>query len=173
VKLKVQDVLNVALFSALTEIGAYICVPLPFSPVPITLQTLFTYMAGALLGSYLGALSQMIYVILRAVGLPTVTGFQVVVGPTGGYLIGFIIGAFVIGKFVEMRRNPSFQWLLVCMTAGTAVIYATGVLQLANWAGISVNEAFIIGVLPFIVGDTLKILVAAYMVVRVRKMLPL
>jgi biotin transport system substrate-specific component len=66
VKLKVQDVLNVALFSALTEIGAYICVPLPFSPVPITLQTLFTYMAGALLGGYLGALSQMIYVILAA-----------------------------------------------------------------------------------------------------------
>jgi len=163
VKLKVQDILNVALFSALMEIGACIRVPLPFSPVPITLQTLFTYMAGALLGGYLGALSQMIYVLLRTVepspsaGLSA--GFQVLVGPTGGYLLGFILGAFVIGKLVEMRQNPSFRWL--------------GILQLANWARIGVNEAFVIGVLPFIVGDTLKILAAAYIIVRIRKILPI
>ena len=176
-KLKVQDALKVALFSALTEIGGCICVPLPFSPVPITLQTLFTCMAGALLGGYLGALSQIIYVLLRTVGLPAFAGssagFQMLVGPTGGYLLGFILGAFVIGKLVEMRQNPSFRWLLVCMTAGTAVIYVVGVLQLANWAGIGVNEAFVIGVSPFIVGDTLKILATAYMTVRVRRMLPI
>jgi biotin transport system substrate-specific component len=132
-------------------------------------------MAGALLGGYLGALSQMIYVILRIVGLPAFAGssagFKVLVGPTSGYLLGFIPGAFVIGKLVEMRQNPSFRWLLVSMTAGTAVIYVVGVLQLANWAGIGVNEAFVIGVLPFIVGDTLKILSAAYITIRVRKML--
>lgn len=170
-KLKVQDILNVALFSALMEIGAYIRVPLPFSPVPITLQTLFTYMAGALLGSYLGALSQIIYILLRTVEPSPSAGFQVLVGPTGGYLLGFIPGAFVIGKLIETRQNPSFPRLLACMTAGTAVIYVAGTLQLANWARIGVNEAFFIGVLPFIPGDTLKILAAAYIVVRIRKII--
>lgn len=167
-KLKVQDALNVALFSSLTEIGACIRVPLLFSPVPITLQTLFTYMAGTLLGGYLGALSQLIYVLL--VGL---SACQVLVGPTGGYLLGFILGAFAIGKLAEMKKNPSFQWLLVCMTTGTAVIYVVGALQLTIWAGIGVNEALTIGVLPFIVGDSLKILAATYITVRIRKAFPI
>jgi len=162
------------LFSALTAIGALISIPLPF--VPITLQTLFTYMAGALLGGYLGALSQLIYVLIGVVGLPIFAGWKAgifaLVGPTGGYLVGFIPGAFVIGKLAEMRENPSFRWLLICMTAGTAIIYASGVLQLMNWMRIGVNEALVIGVLPFIVGDALKMLAAAYMTIRIRKVLP-
>ena len=173
-KLRVQDILNVALFSALTAIGALISIPLPF--VPITLQTLFTYMAGALLGGYLGALSQLIYVLIGVVGLPIFAGWKAgifaLVGPTGGYLVGFIPGAFVIGKLAEMRENPGFRWLLICMTAGTAIIYASGVLQLMNWMRIGVNEALVIGVLPFIVGDALKMLAAAYMTIRIRKVLP-
>ena len=173
-KLKVRDILNIALFSALTAIGALICIPLPF--VPITLQTLFTYMAGALLGSYLGALSQLIYVLMGVAGLPIFAkwsaGISVLVGPTGGYLLGFILGAFVIGKLAEMKKNPSFRWLLICMTVGTAIIYALGVLQLMNWMRIGMNEAVVIGVLPFIFGDALKMLAAAYMTIRIRKVLP-
>ena len=152
-KLRVQDILNVALFSALTAIGALISVPLPFSHVPITLQTMFTYMAGALLGSYLGALSQLIYVLMGVMGLPIFAkgsaGISVLLGPTGGYLAGFIPGAFVIGKLAEIKKNPSFRWLLICMTAGTAVIYVLGVLQLMNWVRIGMKEAIVVGVLPF------------------------
>jgi len=173
-KFRAQDILNVALFSALTAIGALIHIPLPV--VPITLQTVFTYMAGALLGGYLGALSQIIYVLMGVAGLPIFAGWRagisVLVGPTGGYLFGFIPGAFAIGKLAEMRETPSFRWLLICMTAGTAIIYTLGVLQLMNWMRISVNEAIVIGVLPFIVGDSLKMLAAAYMTIRVRKVLP-
>jgi len=175
-KLRVQDILNVALFSALTAIGALISVPLPFSHVPITLQTMFTYMAGALLGSYLGALSQLIYVLMGVMGLPIFAkgsaGISVLLGPTGGYLAGFIPGAFVIGKLAEIKKNPSFRWLLICMTAGTAVIYVLGVLQLMNWVRIGVKEAVVVGVLPFTVGDALKMLAAAYMSIRIRKVLP-
>jgi len=175
-KLKAQDILNVALFSALTAIGALISIPLPFSHVPITLQTLFTYMAGAFLGSYLGALSQLIYVLMGVTGLPIFAkgsaGIPVLLGPTGGYLVGFIPGAFVIGKLAEMKKNPSFRRLLICMTAGTVVIYVLGVLQLMNWVRIGVKEAIVLGVLPFIVGDALKILAAAYMTIRIRKVLP-
>jgi len=175
-KLRVQDILNVALFSALTAIGALISVPLPFSHVPITLQTMFTYMAGALLGSYLGALSQLIYVLMGVMGLPIFAkgsaGISVLLGPTGGYLAGFIPGAFVIGKLAEIKKNPSFRWLLICMTAGTAVVYILGVLQLMNWVRIGVKEAVVVGVLPFTVGDALKMLAAAYMSIRIRKVLP-
>ena len=73
-RLKAQDVIIVSLFSTLTAIGSFIRIPLPFSPVPITLQALFTYMAGALLGSYLGALSQLIFVLLGVSGLPVFAG---------------------------------------------------------------------------------------------------
>jgi len=173
-KPKPRNILNVALFSALTAVGAYIHIPLPF--VPITLQTMFTYMAGALLGGNLGALSQLIYVLLGISGLPIFaggnTGFWVLIGPTGGYLIGFIAGAFVIGKLVEVKKNPSLPWLLTCMMAGTVLIYALGVIQLMNWMKIDVKSAIVIGVLPFIVGDSLKMLAAAYVTQRIKKVLP-
>ena len=175
-KLKARDILSVALFSALTAIGAFIHVPLPFSLVPITLQTLFTYMAGALLGGYLGALSQLIYVLIGIAGLPIFAGgnasLSVLVGPTGGYLVGFIAGSFVIGKMTEAKKNNSLLWLLTCMIVGTSIIYALGVIQLMNWMKIDLDKAVIVGVAPFVAGDVLKMSMAAYTAHRIRRMLP-
>lgn len=175
-KLKPYNMLNVALFSTLTAIGAYIRIPLPFSPVPITLQTMFTYMAGALLGSKLGALSQLIYILLGVSGLPIFAGgnagFLILIGPTGGYLIGFIVGAFIIGKLIEMKKKFSFLWLVSCMVIGTIPIYTFGLIQLIVWTKINMINAFIVGILPFIVGDSLKILIAAYITYRIKKALP-
>ena len=175
-KLKARDILSVALFSALTAIGAFIHVPLPFSLVPITLQTLFTYMAGALLGGYLGALSQLIYVLIGVAGLPIFAGgnasLSVLVGPTGGYLVGFIAGSFVIGKMTEAKKNNSLLWLLTCMIVGTTIIYALGVIQLMNWMKIDLDKAVIVGVAPFVAGDVLKMSMAAYAAHRIKRMLP-
>lgn len=175
-RLKARDMFNVALFSALTAIGAFIHIPLPFNPVPITLQTLFTYMAGALLGGYLGALSQLIYILVGISGLPIFaggkTGLPVLIGPTGGYLVGFIPGTFVIGKMTETKKNPSLLWLLTCMMVGTTIIYTSGVAQLMNWMKIDLRSAVIIGAAPFIIGDLLKIFVAAYVAHRIRRTLP-
>lgn len=175
-KLKARDILSVALFSALTAIGAFIHVPLPFSLVPITLQTLFTYMAGALLGGYLGALSQLIYVLIGIAGLPIFAGgnasLSVLVGPTGGYLVGFIAGSFVIGKMTEAKKNNSLLWLLTCMIVGTTIIYALGVIQLINWMKIDLDKAVIVGVAPFVAGDVLKMSMAAYTAHRIKRMLP-
>jgi biotin transport system substrate-specific component len=157
------------LFAALTAAGALIAIPL--SPVPVTLQTFFTYLAGSILGSCLGGLSQAIYVLLGAVGLPVFAGgkagFGVLTGPTGGYLIGFIVGAFIIGKLVEIKENPSFGWILFSMSIGTTVIYLLGVIQLSVWVE-DIHNALIFGVLPFLPGDSLKILLAASIAVRVR-----
>lgn len=164
-----------AVFGALTAAGAYIVIPLPL--VPITLQTLFSYLAGALLGGYWGVWSQVIYVLLGVIGLPVFAGGAagpgVLLGPTGGYLFGFILGTYVVGKLVEIKRAPGLAWLLVSMVAGTAVIYTLGTVQLALVAGLSPAKALSVGVLPFIPGDCLKIVAAALIALRVRDRLKL
>jgi biotin transport system substrate-specific component len=159
-----------SLFGALTAMGALISVPL--QPVPVTLQTLFLYLAGSLLGGSLGALSQVIYVILGAIGLPVFSGGKaglgVFLGPTGGYLIGFIAGAFVTGKIARFRRDPGLVWMVFAMLAGTAVLYALGVLQLVLIGKLSVAKAAAVGVLPFLPGDALKIAAASVITLKVR-----
>lgn len=170
-KLLARDLVMAALFGALTATGAFITVPL--SPVPITLQTFFTYLAGAILGSHLGALSQAIYVLLGGIGLPIFAGgkagFGVLIGPTGGYLVGFIAGAFVIGKLVEIKENPSFAWILASIIVGTAAIYVLGVIQLSLWLGTSIEAAISLGILPFLVGDSVKMLMASSAALKIRR----
>ena len=121
-----------SMFGALTALGAFIMIPLP--PVPVTLQTLFVDLAGALLGGYLGAMSQVVYILLGVVGLPIFAGGKagagVLIGPTGGYLFGFVAGAFVIGKLTAMREKPGMVWLIGSMSLGIAVVYALGIAQL-------------------------------------------
>ena len=110
-----------SMFGAATAVGAFISIPIP--PVPITLQTLFTYLAGALLGGRLGALSQFVYLLLGVMGLPVFAlgkaGFGVLFGPTGGYIIGFIGSAYVIGTMIETKNNPGILWILLSLIAGT------------------------------------------------------
>ena len=176
-KLQIQDLVLTALFASLTAIGASIHVPLPFTAIPITLQTLFVYIAGVLLGSRLGALSQSLYVLMGIVGLPVFagwrSGFEVLIGPTGGYILGFIPGSYVIGKLADLKTRPSFHWLLLCMTAGTLVIYLLGILQITFVLRIGFREAMVVGVFPFIVGDLVKTIIAAFIVNHIRSMLPL
>ena len=161
-----------SLFAILTGIGAFIAIPI--GPVPITMQTLFTYLAGGILGSKWGALSQVIYVILGLIGIPFFAGGKagigVLVGPTGGYLIGFVVGAYVMGWLIEFRRSLSFMWILFSMVIGTLVIYTLGIIQLSLWLKIGLEKAILIGVLPFIVGDSLKILLATYITIKIRKL---
>lgn len=168
--LSIRGMIYASVFGAVTAAGAYIMIPLP--PVPITLQTMFVYLAGALLGARLGALSQVVYLVIGIIGLPVFAGGKaglgVLLGPTGGYLIGFIAGAYVIGKLVEMRQRPGFIWIVFSMVIGTAVIYLFGVIQLSLIARLSIDKAITVGVLPFLIGDTLKIAVAALIAVRIR-----
>ena len=108
-KLKVRDMILVALFTALTAIGAFIKIPI--GVVPINLQFLFTALAGIMLGSRLGCISQLVYVVLGLIGIPVFTaggGIGYVFKPTFGYLLGYIIGAYVIGKIAEESKRPSY-----------------------------------------------------------------
>ena len=159
-----------SLFGALTALGAYIVIPLP--PVPITLQTLFLGLAATLLGGSLAALSQTVYIILGVIGLPVFAGGKaglgVLFGPTGGYLIGFVAAAFVIGKLVALKTRPGFAWLCLSLVAGTTVLYLLGVLQLSLVARLAPAKALAVGVLPFLPGDAVKILLTALISLKLR-----
>ena len=158
-----RSMIYASLFGALTAVGAYIIIPLP--PVPITLQTLFLGLAGTLLGGRLAALSQVIYLLLGIIGLPVFaggkSGLGVLFGPTGGYLIGFVVAAFVIGRLVALKNRPGFVWICFSLTAGMAVIYTLGVLQLSLVARLTLPKALTVGVLPFLPGDAVKIVLTA------------
>ncbi len=168
--ISLRGMIYASLFGAGTAAGAYLIIPLP--PVPITLQTLFLGLAGALLGARLGALSQVIYLLIGIIGLPVFAGGKaglgVLVGPTGGYLFGFIAGAWVIGALVNLKKEPGFGWTVMGLVAGTIVIYLFGVAQLSLVAKLSVGKAISVGVLPFLIGDAVKILAAGYVVKRIK-----
>ncbi len=160
-----------AMFGALTAIGSLIVIPM--QPVPITMQTLFSCLAGVLLGGYTGALSQIVYVLLGVIGLPVFAGGKAglgtLLGPTGGYLIGFIVAAYVIGKIVEAKKEPGLAWITMSLVVGHLVIYTLGVMQLSLMAHLSVVKALIVGVVPFLIGDVLKIVAAVLISSKLRK----
>ncbi|MDZ7697830.1 MAG: biotin transporter BioY [Deltaproteobacteria bacterium] len=167
---RIKGMVYASLFGAATAVGAYIIIPIP--PVPITLQTLMLSISAALLGGRLGALSQIIYLAIGAIGLPVFAGGKgglgVLLGPAGGYLIGFVAGAYVIGKLVKVRKSPGLPWIIFAMGVGTLVIYLFGVTQLAWVARLSPSKAIAVGVLPFLIGDALKITAAAMVVRKIR-----
>ncbi len=163
-----------ALFAVLTAVGAFIRIPFPL--VPMTLQTLFVFLSGTLLGSRLGALSQILYIGMGLIGLPVFTGGggpQYILHPTFGYLVGFIAGAWVIGYITERFEKPSFSVYLGACLCGTAIIYAVGTaglyLNLNYVAGkeATLRQVVEFGVIPFVAGDILKMLGAAALASRV------
>jgi biotin transport system substrate-specific component len=164
----VRPMIYASMFAALTAIGAFIRVPIPASPVPITLQVFFVLLAGLLLGSKWAGMSMIVYVMLGIIGFPVfsggLSGIGVILGPTGGYLIGFIAGAFVTGLVTETFGRSTLA-AIGAMIAGIAAIYLLGVAQLSVVAGLSVPQSVVIGVLPFLIGDSVK-LVAALIVSR-------
>ncbi len=174
--LKTKGMILCALFAALTAVGALIAIPLPFTPVPITLQIFFTFLAGALLGKYLGALSQLIYLLLGVVGLPVFakgsSGIGVLLGPSGGYLVGFIPAAFLVGYLLERREKPPLGLIFLAMVVGLLAIYLPGVGWLMWVAKLNLVKGLLLGVLPFLPGDAVKIVVGALIVnraIRLRK----
>ena len=160
-----------AMFAALMAIGAWISIPI--LTVPFTLQVLVVFLSGALLGSLKGGLSQIVYVLLGVVGLPVfsngASGPGVLVGPTGGYIIGFVVAAFVIGAVCEVVRG--FWGTLSAMIVGIVIIYAFGLAQLMMNLDLSLMEGLYAGVFKFIPFDILKAVIAASLVMRLRPVL--
>lgn len=163
-----------ALFAALTAAGAFLKIPLGVSS--ITLQFLFTAMAGVLLGAGGGALSQAVYVALGLLGLPIFTaggGFGYVLQPTFGFLLGLIPAAAVIGAMT--RRSTSPVRIALACVVGLAVLYAIGVPYMAlilngyMGKGMSVSGLLWAGMLPFLPGDAIKIVITAVLCPLLRR----
>lgn len=165
-RLPIRGMTYAALFGALTAVGAYIAIPVP--PVPITMQTFFVSLAGGLLGGPLGAMSQAVYLLLGVIGLPVFAGgkagFGVLLGPTGGYLFGFIFGAYMTGRLLAGTTAPGFLRIALAMLVGYIFIYVPGILQLMYVAKLDLPRALAVGLVPTIPGGALKIVLAAWMV---------
>lgn len=147
------------------------------SPVPITLQTFGVMLAGLLLGPVRGALAVLVYLAMGAVGLPVfaggAAGLGTFAGPTGGYLVGFPLGAFVIGLIAHrLRRFDRALGFTACVVGGIGVVYAVGVPWLA-WRGeLSLEEALITGGTLFLFGDLVKALLATAVAAGVYRAYP-
>ena len=164
--MKTKDMILVALFAALTAVGAFIRIPLGIST--ITLQLLFTALAGVLLGAKLGALSQAVYVLLGLAGVPIFAsggGFQYVLNPTFGFLLGLIPTAYLIGALTEKGVSP--QRVAFACLVGFAVLYLIGVPYMGAICnaylgkGLTFWQILKSGMLIYLPGDCLKIAVCA------------
>ncbi len=160
-----QDALLILFFSALTGLAAQAAVWLPFSPVPITGQTLAVLLAGALLGSRRGALSQLTYLVEGALGLPVFAGgaggVAWMLGPTGGYLAGFVAAAFAVGWLAERGWDRRVPTAAAAMLVGSLAIYLLGLLWLALLTGLPLDRVLDLGLYRFLPGDAVKITLAA------------
>ena len=150
-----------SLLAALTAAGAYLSIPI--GPVPIVLQSLFILLSGLLLGSRWGSASVAVYLLAGACGLPVFAGgmggIGRLVGPTGGYLIGFLPAVYLIGIISE-KGAQRMIFDVIAMIVGSMVIYVFGVSWLKILTGMTLAKALAVGMIPFIPGDVIKIAVA-------------
>jgi biotin transport system substrate-specific component len=158
------DVALVALGAALVALAAQIVISLPFTPVPITAQTFAVVLVGGSLGAARGAASLALYLVLGLAGMPVYSdggsGWDVLSGATGGYLVGFLAAAALTGFLAERRWDRRLSSSIAAMLTGNVVIYLVGVPWLAQSAGFGLEESLEKGLYPFVVGDLLKLYLA-------------
>ncbi len=147
-------------FTVLTGLGAQVVIPLPFTPVPITLQTFFVLLSGSRLGARRGCLSQLLYVLLGLIGVPWFSnatgGLEKVFAASFGYLIGFVLAGLIVGYLTERHSGGK---PVLALLAGLIVIYGVGILGLILSLQLSLSMALDLGLYPFLVGDLMKIIV--------------
>jgi len=159
-----RDLILVTAGALFVAILAQVKIPLPFTPVPLTGQTFAVLLVAAALGSKRGAAAMAFYVALGALGLPVFAGGAAGVaylgGATLGYLIGFVVAAYVVGLLAERGLERNLRTSILPFLAGTVIIYAFGVTWLAILLG-SFGKAVAAGLVPFVAGDILKLFAAA------------
>ena len=163
-KIRTKQMVLIALMTAVTCVLGPLSIPLPFSPVPISLTNFAIFLAIFVLGMRSGTISFIIYLLLGAIGVPVFSSFrgglQVLAGPTGGYLIGFIFLALIMG-FALDHFDRKLVPTIIGMIIGMAVCYAFGTVWLAKLLSLSFKEGLMMGVIPYLAGDAAKIIIAA------------
>jgi len=160
---RICRMLAVGVFILLTTLSAFVRIPLPFTPVPLTLQTFFVLLSGALLGRRLGAFTQLSYLLLGLTGQSVFTGLGsgafYLLGPTGGYIIGFILASFLAGNLFIKEGQNRFTVFSSLLFADFLILFS-GTLWLKFSLSCSLSRAFLLGFLPFVLGDLLKVILA-------------
>ncbi|MEI6631029.1 MAG: biotin transporter BioY [bacterium] len=168
---KLSRAIAVVTFIILTGLGGFVRIPLPFTPVPLTLQTFFVLLGAACLGGNLGSLSQLGYLVLGISGLPIFTaagsGLLYLCGPTGGYLVGFILASLFVGRFIRYARG-SFILTLTVLFAGDLLLLGCGVIWLRLILAQPLSKTLLIGFIPFLPGDFLKALAASVVYLKLK-----
>ena len=158
----IRDVALVVAVAAFTGAAAQVAVPLPFTPVPLSLQTFTVLLSAAALGPWRAGAAMGLYLVAGVAGVPWFseqrTGFAF---PSFGYIIGFVLAALIVGTLARRGADRRAGSAVVTMVIGNLAIYAVGVPYLALAIGVSLPEAIALGALPFVIGDGLKIVLAA------------
>lgn len=159
----------------LTAVSAQIAVPLPFTPVPLTLQTFAVLVGAAALGAQRAVIAQVSYLLLAIAGAPILAGgaggAEKVIGATGGYLVGFVAASYLVGRIAERGATEKIKSTVVAYVVGSLVIYTLGVLWLAQFTGLGLGWAIMNGVVPFLVGDLIKAMAAGAVLPAVWKLI--
>lgn len=173
-KITTSKLALVGLAGAITCILGPIAIALPFSPVPISLGLLGVFLSTSLLGPHLGTIACLVYLAIGIVGLPVFSGFTggigVVLGPTGGYLLGYLFVPLFSGLFT-LRKRSARPLLLAGMLAGLLLCYLVGTLWLGHLLALDFYSALLVGVLPYIPADLIKLGVAWFLGNTIRKRL--
>ncbi len=174
-KLTTKEMTLVAMFTGLTAMGAFISIPL--GEVPITLQTLFVILSGLILGPKLGALSQIVYLVLGLVGVPIFAGFsggpQSIMKPSFGFIIGFIFAAYIAGQIAYSSKRVSAIRIWTASLTASIVIYLFGlpymyyILNMVMAKGLSFNAIMQMGMILFLPGDFLKFAVSSFAAIKI------
>ncbi|EOD00057.1 biotin transporter BioY [Caldisalinibacter kiritimatiensis] len=165
-----RDLVYASIFTAITATCAQIFIYTPFSPVPITLQVLAVFLSGAILGSKLGLISQLVYILLGTIGVPVFAGFKgglhIIVGLYGGYITAFPIASFVIGILVNLYKGKSpiknIAVNIFAMAIGLMIIYIFGVCQYSLLSNVGFIEAIPILIIPFVIPDLIKLAIGGF-----------
>ncbi len=162
---RLTDAVLVALGTALIAGAAQVSISLPFTPVPITGQTFAVLLVGASLGTVRGGASSLLYVLLGIAGAPVyahgASGWAIVAGASGGYLVSFPLAAALTGRLAERRWDRRFSSAVGAMLTGNVVIYLVGLPWLAVVLGTGLEKTLEYGLYPFVPGDTFKLYLAA------------
>jgi biotin transport system substrate-specific component len=159
------DVLLVCAGTALVALAAQVSIHLGFTPVPITGQTFAVLLVGASLGSVRGTASLLLYLLIGLAGAPVYSeqkhGWEVFSGATGGYIVGFVVAAAVVGWLAERGWDRRFATAVSAMLTGSVIIYACGLVWLHHVVGGSWENTLTLGLYPFVPGDVFKLYLAA------------
>jgi len=168
---ELERIAATAAFTALITVGAYLSFPLPGSPVPVVVQNFFVIAAGMLLGPRHGVAAVVVYLVLGAVGFPVFSGgsggVAHLVGPTGGYLFGYLPAVFAAGALVGRDAQAGLARVAAAAGLGFGLVYLCGVPVLMLVTGLGLGPALAVGFLPFLPGDILKAVAAVLLYRRV------